>query len=103
MALIDVIFIPSEVKFAFSLTADGFSMDDDDFKVVIQGSKSSVTLAKADCFDDGAGNWFFAFDSAEVGQGQPTGIFTAYVPDADFPDGFRTEVDKILLPVYIRV
>ena len=100
---LDEIFIPTEVKFAFKIEADGFSMDDDDFNVVVKGSTGSVTLEKDDCFDDGEGHWYFAFDSSDVGPGQPVATVTAYVPDTDYPDGLRTEAYKMKLPVYIRI
>ena len=92
---------PTELKYALTITAEGFSMDDDDWKVEIIGGRGKVTLEKKDCFDDGAGHWFFTLNSEAVGAGQPILAVTAYVPDEDFADGLRTEVYKKRLPIYI--
>ncbi len=102
MALLDDIFVGTELKFALDITADGFDMDNDGWSVTVKGSLGSVRIDKSDCIDDGESNWFFTFDSTAVGPGQPVAIVTAYVPDNDFPDGLRTEVDKVNLPIYIR-
>ena len=95
-------FIGTELKFAFTIEAAGFSMEDDDFNIVIRGSKGSVELTKDDCFKDGEGNWYFGFDSAATGPGYIMAKFTAYVPDSDFDDGLRTEVEEVTLPIYVR-
>ena len=41
---------------------------------------------------DADDNFYVCFDSAEFGGGMIQAVITAYVPDAAFPDGFRTEV-----------
>ena len=41
--------------------------------------------------------YYLCFDTADFGTGQIFAIITAYVPDTDFADGFRTEKLKVEL------
>ena len=89
-------YIGTELKFALTITAEGFSMDDDWFSIELKrGGKSVVTIPKNECIHDGEGNWYFTFDSRDFGTGTVTAIITALVPDEDFDDNLRTEVTKI--------
>lgn len=88
-------YIGTELKFAIAIEAEGFSMEDDNFTVELRCGLKSITLDKGDCIEDASGNWYITFDSRELGSGIVRAIITAYVPDDDFDDGFRTEVAKI--------
>lgn len=88
----DKIFIGTELKFKVDIEAEGFSMDNDDFNIVIQRRNVKKTFNKEDLVNDGEGNYYVCFDTAEFGVGTISAIVTAYVPDTDFPDGLRTEV-----------
>lgn len=90
----------TEYKFAITITAEGFSMDQDDFEIKVRGRRKTVTIPKEECIVDGEGQWYFTFDSAVTGGGLITAIVTAYVPDYDFPDDLRTEVEQVDL-VYV--
>lgn len=88
----DKIFVGTELKFKIDIEAEGFSMENDDFNVVIQRRNVKKTFQKSDLVNDGEGNYYVCFDTAEFGVGTISAVVTAYVPDTDFPDGLRTEV-----------
>lgn len=85
-------FIGTELKFLVEIEAGGFSMVDDDFTVTIKRGSKQKVFAKTDLARDAEDNFYVCFDSAEFGSGMIQAVVTAYVPDTDFPDGFRTEV-----------
>lgn len=92
-------YVGTELKYKVTITATGFSQDSDDWNVTITRGKTSRTFDKSDCIH-GQDGWYVCFDTTEFGAGMYYATVTAYVPDADFPDGTRTEVKKFeLLPV----
>lgn len=98
----DYAYLGTKLKYLVNITAPGFSMADDQFEITVsRGTKKKV-------FDKNAlvlrnGNYYLCFDSAELGTGEVTATVKAYVPDADFPDRFRTEVFKVNLVKVRRV
>lgn len=85
------------LKFAVTITAEGFSQDDDDWKVVFQCGRNSVELTKADMSiseDNGNLTYIANVDTSLLGTGDLSVITYAYVPDEDWDDGVRVEVDK---------
>lgn len=88
----DKIFVGTELKFKIEIEAEGFSMTDDDFNIVIQRRNVKKVFNKEDLVNDGEGGYYVCFDSAEFGPGMVSAVVTAYVPDSDFEDGLRTEV-----------
>lgn len=88
------IFQGTELKFSLEIESDGFSMQDDDFKVVIKNMKHEKEIRKEDMLLDGEEHYIFTIDTAEFGTGDYWALVYAYVPDADFDDGIRTEVQK---------
>lgn len=89
----------TELKFLLDIQSEGFSMADDDFKVVIKNTKKSVTIPKAEMILDENENYLFTVDTGFMGTGEYWITTIAYVPDDDFDDGLRTEVQKQLLCV----
>lgn len=89
----------TELKFALDIDIEGFSMDSDDFKVTIKNTKSEITIPKSEMLLTENDEWLFTVDTAQMGTGDYYVIVTAYVPDTDFEDGLRTEVQKQLLCV----
>lgn len=89
------------LKFAVTITAEGFSMDDDDWKVVFQCGRKSVEVTKADASIGEDDTFFVNVDTSLLGAGTLTATTYAYVPDEDWEGGFRTEVDKQEL-LYIK-
>lgn len=95
----DDIFIGTKLKFIIEIGAMGFSMEDDRFCVDITRGPNTIHFEKVDMETDDMGNWYVCFDSLALGTGKVTAKITAFVPDSDYADGYRTEVQKIDLLV----
>ena len=96
-----------EIKFAITLTAEGFSMDDDDFDVEVRSTTRSIRGWKNPPAGEGGldviifretdGKWYCIADTTTLDVGAMTVIATAYVPDAHANDGVRTVIAKASL------
>ena len=92
------------LKYKVEITAEGFSMDEDDFDIEIRRGKESIVLDKSDLIihdieDEDTGEvteteYYMAIDTAALGPGKYEVITRAYVPDDDIEDGVRPEIDK---------
>ena len=87
-------YIGEELKYKVVITSQGFSMADDDFSAVAVCGSRKVTYRKQDFLLDQEGNYYLAIDTTQFRKGELCLVTYAYVPDSDFPDGLRTEVDK---------
>lgn len=106
----DSAFIGTEVKYLVEIQADGFDMARDDFNITLKLGSKSKTFEKSDLVDDiemvdgqQKHTFYLVFDSAEFGAGTLVAIIRAYVPDTDYPDNIRTEVDRFDLMVIKKV
>lgn len=98
----DRVLIGTELKYKVEIEASGFSMDENDFTVEVRRGTKSKLFEKPDMIihETESGNeYYVAFDTSELGTGKYDFITTAYVPDDDFEDGLRTEVDKQTLAI----
>lgn len=93
----DGIYIGTELKFLVEIGAGGFSMADDRFTVDIMRGNNVLHFEKEDMELDRNGNWYVCFDTLALGTGIVTAKITAYIPDDDYVDGFRTEIQKMTL------
>ncbi len=90
-------FVGTMLKYALTIEAEGFSMADDDFEVLLKRGPNSLLLKKDDLVVDEHGQYYVCFDSKPLGPGIVSAVITAKVPDDDFPDGVRDEVYKLEL------
>ena len=90
-----------ELKYRIDIQADGFSMDTDDFEIELSCGSKRKTLKNADVLMDLEGNRYITIDTSEFKRGDLYATTYAYVPDSDFPDGKRTEIDKQRLTTII--
>lgn len=93
------IYVGTRLKFVVDIVSEGFSMDTDDFKVVIRSTKAEKVIPKSEMLVTEDEKYLFTVDTLEMGTGDYTVSTFAYVPDADFGDGVRIEVTKQLLCV----
>ena len=99
----NVVYLRTELKFAITITAGGFNMEEDDFNVVFKNTTNGnkVELAKEDLVNDGE-LYYALVNTTALGVGHVNVVTTAYVPDSDFDDGLRTEVNVIYDLVNIK-
>lgn len=94
----------SDLKFLIEITADGFSMANDDWAIsVCIDGKILHRYEKADCVQDG-NNWFVCISRDVLTKyGKLSLIAEAEVPDSDFEEDVRHEVDKVIIGTYSKV
>lgn len=97
------VFIGSEIKLNISIQPLGdLTMDDYDFEVETFCSPRKVVLTKkSDAIKVDENNYVVLVDTDIVGAGDLKCKITAYIPDADFDDGLRTEVAALETGVHI--
>lgn len=100
----EIVFSGTKVKYLIEITSNGFDMARDDFDITLKWRQNTKFFSKADLVEkviteEGKEKhqYYLCFDTAEVGYGDIMAIVRAYVPDTDFPDGIRLEVDKFKL------
>ena len=88
-------------KFLLEITGPGFSMHEDNFTVTLRQGKTVKTFQKTDLVEDTViiegserHDFYLCLDSSPFVPGIITCIVKAYVPDTDFPNGIRVEIDK---------
>lgn len=78
---------------------DGLHLSDYDFKCVFYTyTNRGVVIAKEDMKKEDDDTYIAILDSEKVralGKGSVKLRFIGYIPDADFADGYRTEVDDV--------
>lgn len=87
----------TELKFLLDIESVGFSMADDDFYIVIKNMKNEKTIRKEDMLVTNEDKYLFTVNTGELGTGDYWLTAVALVPDTDFDDGLRTEVQKFKL------
>lgn len=88
----DLEYLGAGRKWAVTLSCEGFSMDDDDWKIIITRGNNILEYTKENSIRDDQGQWYIAVDTLKLGAGKALITCVAYVPDHDFEDGVRTEV-----------
>lgn len=85
--------IGTDLKFAFTIKADGFSMEDDDYDLILCCGTKQVQLTKNDIVEgDEEGTYFLLIDTTQFPSGTVRIVARAKVPDDDFDSGVRREV-----------
>ena len=104
MVIQDEAFFGTEKKYLIEVQSSGFDMDRDYFEVIIKRGGNTIRIPKSDLIVepytvtvDGQevrkNNYYFTFNTTDLGPGLATIKVIAHVPDSDFQDGIRDEVD----------
>lgn len=90
-------FIGTELKLNIHIESIG-SITMDDYKFEVETyciPAKTIVTNKNDMIRVDSNNYIVLVDTNEIGVGKLRCKVTAYIPDADFNDGFRTEVVNI--------
>lgn len=85
----------TEFKININMTPiDGYHMADIDWECLVftERAYKKIIVKKSDAIRVDDDNYKITIDSALIGAGEYYVTLTAYIPDADFPDGLRTEI-----------
>lgn len=87
-------YIGEELKYVLTLEAPGFNMNHDEYEIIVSCGKKQIKYTQDDIFMDVEGNHYLVIDTSGFKKGDLYATVYAYVPDTDFPDGKRTEIDR---------
>jgi len=92
-------YIGTDLKFQITLTAEGFNQDENDYEITfICGSYQKTYSSANDDFVKGAdGCHYLLIPTDNLSPGMMKMVITAYIPDPDFMEGVRKEVESITL------
>ncbi len=85
-------YVGTRLKLAVVITCEGFSMDDDEWEVMVTRDTKSVVITKEEAFLGNDGRWYVLVDTDALGVGMAWITSTAYVPDDDMEGGVRVAV-----------
>lgn len=90
----DMIYYGADFKAYIRLEPAGqYNMDDYDFSAEFYtSSKKKVTMRKEDMIRQGENEYHCVLSSKDLGPGMLACTFTRHIPDADYPDGLRTDI-----------
>ena len=86
-------YIGTDLKFAITITADGFDMASDDYACELLCGFKKVTVKKDDIVTGVDGESYLLVDTTQFPSGTLRWVVTASVPDGDYAKGYRNEVD----------
>jgi len=97
----DRVYVGTDLKVKVELACEGFSMDDDDYDVIVKCGDTSIkyttnpTAASDKGFVDIDGDYYIYIPTDDM-KGVVSLVATLYVPDEDYVegDGIRREVVK---------
>lgn len=89
----------SDLKFLITINSEGFDMDRDDYTIILKRGNKEIAFDKSDIVVDGSNHYLCIENTKlkELGTGDVYIVVYAEVPDSDFEDSMRLEVDKKLL------
>ena len=88
----DSYYIGTDLKYLIQIEAEGFSMDDDNYTIVLRCNGREITVPKEDIVEGDNDDHYLLVDTSQFGSGMLKMIVYAEVPDDNFSDGARTEV-----------
>lgn len=90
-------YIGTDLKFKIEITAEGFDMATDTFTVQLKSGSDTIDVPSENIVSDGEGGYYLLVSTSQLKGGLLQMIVTANVPDEDFSDGIRHEVERVNL------
>lgn len=91
-------YVGTDLKFLVEPTASGFNKTEDDWEVeVSRGNGKVFHFDRDDLARDEEDNFYVCFSTETYGSGLYMITIIAHVPDVDFEDGYREEVENLAL------
>ncbi len=94
-------YVGTDLKFALTITSEGFNMDTDPWVATVRCGKKEVKCERANSVIDENGQWYILVDSSVLMAGTYILIVDIDVPDDDFKDGYRHETLKMEQPLAV--
>lgn len=84
-----------QAKYQIAFDRFSFTPNDNDFQIKLSWGMpgSIITIPKSEMVTNAFGEWYFMFDTSDM-LGVVTAECTFFVPDTNYDDGYRKEVDR---------
>ena len=63
------IYVGTELKYTLNIETEGFSMDTDDFKIIVRSSHDTIEIPKSQMILTDNDEYLFTVDTSELGAG----------------------------------
>lgn len=91
-------YVGEDLKFKITLTAEGFDQSRDPYKIDFYCGDNPEQHFDQDDMKEGLdGDYYLLIDTKNMKPGVMRMVITARIPDNDFPDNYRDEVESISL------
>lgn len=91
-------YVGEDLKFKITLTAEGFDQSKDNYDIDFYCGENTVKhFTQADMKEGLDGDYYLLIDTKAMQPGVMRMVITAHIPDNDFPDHFRDEIESISL------
>jgi hypothetical protein len=91
-------YVGEDLKFKITLTAEGFDQGQDPYEIDFYcGDNSVMHFTQADMKKGTDGDYYLLIDTKAMQPGVMRMVITAHIPDNDFDDHYRDEVESISL------
>ena len=91
-------YVGEKLKFRITLTAEGFDQEDGRYDIDFYCGDNEVKRYNQDSMKKGLdGNWYLLIDTEGMQPGVMRIVVSVYIPDADFDDNERKEIESISL------
>lgn len=91
-------YVGEDLKFKITLTAEGFDQSTDGYEIDFYCGDNTVKhFTQADIKTGADGDYYLLIDTKEMKPGVMRMVITAHIPDNDFDDHYRNEVESISL------
>lgn len=91
-------YVGEDLKFKITLTADGFEQSTDNYEIDFYCGDNTVKhFTQADMKTGLDGDYYLLINTKGMQPGVMRMVITAHIPDNDFPDHFRDEMESISL------
>lgn len=90
-------FIGTDLKFQITLTAEGFNQGSDRYDLDFYCGDQLRHFTQKDIVTDGDGHYYLLVPTAGLTPGMMRLVITAYVPDTDFGNRVRKEVESVVI------
>ena len=90
-------FVGEDLKFKITLEAEGFVQDEDEYQIEFICGSYTHTYTQDDIVKGADGCHYLLIPTSSLAPGVMKMIITVFVPDGDFLNGVRKEVESIVL------
>lgn len=91
-------YVGEDLKFKITLTAEGFNQSEDQYEIDFYCGDNPVKHFTQDQMKPGLdGDYYLLIDTKGMKPGVMRMVITAHIPDSDFSDHYRDEMESISL------